>query len=231
MTWIGGDSCQNERGWSYHLKKSGIVDRIDVYARSGATWTNTLFTSPDTEYYTELLDAKNVILNQALRLIESVKTDDSAKPDLIVIYAGANDAWFCNRFEDMFATSGEIRVPEHDSNEFFFSIPTTLEGSVRYACSLLKSAFPKASLMLVTPVEMTKAEVETVTKVSEIIEKAGLECGASVVRADKIVPIRREDELKGYHYTKDGVHTNPEGARLLAGYIIEAIRQNLEARR
>lgn len=231
MTWIGGDSCQNERGWSYHLKRSGIAERIDVYARSGATWTNSVFTAPDTEYYTELLDAKNVILNQALRLIERVKSDDSARPDMIVVYAGANDAWFNNRFEDMFAASDKITVPELYSPDFFFSIPTSLEGSVYYVCEMLTTAFPDASLLFVTPTEMTKASVEIVSKVSDIIENVAKEYGGDVVRADKIVPIRRDEELAGFRYTSDGVHTSPDGARVLAECIIKAIRQNLDARR
>lgn len=231
MTWIGGDSCQNDTGWSYHLRGSGLADRIDVYARSGATWTNSMFTTPNTAYYSELLSPDNVVLNQALRLIESVKTGKSAKPDMIVIYAGANDAWFNHRFTEMFDASGEITVPDLDSADFFFSIPVSLEGSIRYVCEILKSRFPDASLLMVTPTEMTKTDVETVTKVSDIIEKVASDYGADVLRADKVVTIRRDEELRGFLYTKDGVHTNPDGARLLAGYIIEAIRQNLEARR
>lgn len=223
MTWIGGDSCQNDTGWSYYLKRSGLADRIDVYARSGATWTNTLSTKCDTAFYSEVLHDDNVILNQALRLCGRVKSGVSGQPDMIVLYAGANDAWFFNRRPGIF--------DESDSLSDGYGLPTSLKASISYVCEMLRSRFPDAPLLLVTPVEMTKTEVETVTKVSDIIEKVASDYGADILRADKVVPIRRDDELSGFRYTKDGVHTNPDGARLLAEYIIEAIRQNLEARR
>lgn len=221
MTWIGGDSCQNNTGWTYYLKRSGLTDKIDVYARSGATWTNTVTTKCDTAFYSELLHDDNVIINQALRLCGRVKSGSAEIPDLIVIYAGANDAWFSNRRPDIFDISKTACT----------SLPTSLSGSVEYVCKLLKRSFPDTNILLVTPLEMTKTDVETIARVSNIIEATANKCGVSVYRADKNVPIRRTDELKQLHYTKDGVHTNPEGARLLADYLIEAIRQNLEARR
>ena len=93
MTWIGGDSCQNETGWSHILKESGRAGAIDVYARSGATWTNTISTRRNPGHYTELLHDDNVIYNQAMRLIERADTSDCS-PNLIILFAGANDAWF-----------------------------------------------------------------------------------------------------------------------------------------
>lgn len=109
MTWIGGDSCQNATGWSHYLKQSGIADRIDVYARSGATWTNTTNTHADTEFYSEVLHDDNVIYNQVLRLIAAAKADPSATPGCIVILAGTNDAWFSSRRPNLF-TRNEQRA-------------------------------------------------------------------------------------------------------------------------
>lgn len=223
MTWIGGDSCQNDNGWSFHLKHSGITSTIDVYARSGATWTNTEHTRSDTAFYSEVLHDDNVIFNQALRLTERVKSGTSPAPDMIVIYAGANDAWFCDRRAEIF----DETLYDEDSEK----LPVTLAGSVRCVVRMLKEEFPDAAMVMVTPAEMTKTDVATVRRVGDIIETAAVDYGVAVVRADRDVPIRREDELKKFRYTKDGVHTNPVGARLLAECIIDALRQNLDARR
>lgn len=224
MTWIGGDSCQNERGWSYWLKKADIAGGIDVYARSGATWTNTTATTADAEYYSELLDDKNTVYNQAIRLIRNADKDSPATLDFIVIFAGANDAWFCSKRPGIFE-SGDTAHSQKFSKDTPPSAVTSLNGSVRLVCDILGDRFPNAGIILVTPLEMSKATPEMTEKVAGEIISAGKSCGVQVLKASRNVDIRHDVEKASHRYTSDGVHTNPAGARLLGNYIVDSLKQ------
>lgn len=219
MTWIGGDSCQKPNGWSHVLKKSGIADTICVFARSGATWTNTNATKPDISFYSEILHDNNVVYNQALRLIEIVKKNKELTPDCIIIFAGANDAWFSLRRPGIFNS-------QHTPEDFKFSEETdvseitSLSESVMLVCDMLQSYFPLSSYVIVTPLQMAKVSAEEIFQVSDIIEMSALSRGCTVLRADKNVEICHDIEKTTPTFTYDGVHTNAEGARLVGEYIL-----------
>ena len=224
MTWIGGDSCQNPTGWSHVLKESGIAGKIDIYARSGATWTNTKSTKRNPGHYTELLHDDNVVYNQAVRLIE--KADKSNEnPDIIVLFAGANDAWFAAKRPGIYDNEDSNIQYSLDTDP---ASVTTLEGSINLVCELLQERFPDATLLFVTPLQMSKTDAETIFKVSDIIDTVASKKGYQVLRADKETAINHEQEAKSPKYTYDGVHTNPEGAHLLGDYILSILISNLQ---
>ena len=221
MTWIGGDSCQNPKGWSRYLHSAFPASPVDVYARSGATWTNTKDTRLDLEHYSEVLDDRNVMFNQVGRLLSAIETDPGKAPGLVVLYAGANDAWFQTRRPGIF---DKTKLPEPELPSAIGSLKevdpsafTSLASSVWLCCSLLKQRLPDAELILVTPVEMARASVADIRKVGDTIERVGLLLGIPTIRGDIDIPIRRIEE-SGSHkkHTYDGVHTNPAGARLIA---------------
>ena len=220
MTWIGGDSCQNDTGWSHILKESGVASAIDVYARSGATWTNTANTKRNPQHYTELLDDDNVIYNQAVRLIERADTSD-AVPDLIILFAGANDAWFAAKRPGIFDTPSSDRP--HSPATSQPCSHTSLAGSINLVCEMLQARFPEATLLFVTPLQMSKTDAETIFKVADIIEKTASEKGHPTLRADKDTGITHDQEAGSPKFTSDGVHTNPEGARIVGHYITNHI--------
>ncbi len=227
MTWIGGDSCQNSVGWSHYLKESTTSCEINVYARSGATWTNTRNTHSDTEFYSEILHDDNVVYNQMLRLIKEADADKMHTPDIIVIFAGANDAWFCDKRPGIFyAPHPSLDVPNKKIDP---SMETSLFGSVRLVCNKLKVRFPKTKIVLITPIEMSKVPAEMTVRVSDTIESAGDVCGVTTLRADRDVAIRHIEEKNKPRYTYDGVHTNAEGARMLGEYIVGELKiENLD---
>lgn len=221
MTWIGGDSCENPKGWSHYLQTAFPASPIDVYARSGATWTNTKDTRLDPGHYSEILDDRNVMFNQVARLLSAIETDPGKAPGLVVLYAGANDAWFQTLRPGIF---DETNLPETQLPSAIGSLKevdpsacTSLASSVWLCCTLLKQRLPEASLILVTPVEMSRASVADIRKVGDTIERVGIELGIPTIRGDRDIPIRRAEE-SGQHkkHTYDGVHTNPAGARLIA---------------
>lgn len=216
MTWIGGENCDKECGWTSHFKSEvDSLYSIDMYARSGATWTNTSKTSGNTRAYSEIIDDENVIYTQVLRLIEDADRDAGKIPDVILIYAGANDAWFASRRPNIFNT--DVRF----SGKYSPAECTSLSSSIDLSCIRLKEAFPNSRIMLMTPVEMTKTGVSQIRRVSDIIEECGKELNLEVLRADRNIPIRRDDEMKHFKYTTDGVHTNAAGATLIANFILQ----------
>lgn len=217
MTWIGGDSCEKATGWSHILKESGIAHSIGMYARSGATWTNTSNTKKDTSFYSELIDDNNVIYNQALRLIEDSKNDSFENPDYIIIFAGANDSWFADHRPGIFNDCKRDVLYDEDTDP---ASVTNLYGSVLLVCDFLSQNFTDAKLTIVTPLQMSKVSAEDVCKTADIIDAAATSRGCRVLRADKEVEISHEVESQSPTYTYDGVHTNPEGARLVGDYIL-----------
>ena len=224
MTWIGGDSCENSTGWSHWLKESGLASDIDVYARSGATWTNTKETRNDLLFYSELLHPDNVVYNQALRLIRRVSADKSTTPDMIVLFAGANDAWFSAKRPGIF-DSDSLALTERFDISIEPNEVTDLQGSVALVCDVLHEYLPMADIIIVTPIQMSKVDAGVIHYVSDIIETAALSREIPVVRADRESGITHKSESQQHTYTYDGVHSNPEGAQR----IFETIRPQLTA--
>lgn len=218
MTWIGGDDCEKDTGWSYYLKRHNPTWSVETYARSGATWTNTAVTKGDVKAYSAILDNENVIYNQVRRLIEAVESNQSKTPNMIVVFAGGNDAMFSRRRPGMYNT---VALPEGSVENCHPSKYTSLASSVELGCRLLREHFPDARILLVTPTEMSKVAPSAVNQVGDVIENTGKKLGIEVLRADKNINIRHNvEKIKPHKYTYDGIHSNPEGAKLIATYII-----------
>lgn len=225
MSWIGGENCQNEKGWTYHFNKTCHPAAMDIYARSGATWTNTSKTRKAPEKYSEVLDDDNVVYNQAIRLIENVRKNPKDIPEIIIIFAGANDAWFKKQRPGLLTRHGfneEKNRPGYDAKP---GDVTTLDLSIRLVCNLLKKNFPKSEIVLVTPIEMAKTSVADIRNVSDVIRAEGKNLDVKVLSADKYVEIRHDEEIKHKKNTYDGVHTNSRGAKLIASFIAEEINK------
>lgn len=220
MTWIGGDSCDIARGWTSHFRRLASPASMNVYARSGATWTNAPDTKVDTEAFYDVLHDDNVLYTQAVRLVTDVRSGVSRCPDLIILYAGANDAWFASRRPGIF-TAGSTTADG--------SLPASLAGSVRAVCGLLRENLPDSRMILVTPAQMTKAPASAVERVSAVIDSVGRSLGLQVIRTDRDGPINAAEE-RGRHprLTSDGIHTNPEGAAELARFFIREIGRYAE---
>ncbi len=108
-TWLGGDSCNRDRGWTRWFCEAFRPASCRSYARSGATWTTTPKTVRDVGGYTEKLDHNNVIFNQICRLADDVSAGRQARPTLVIISAGTNDVWFKSaRPGALDATAAEI---------------------------------------------------------------------------------------------------------------------------
>ena len=174
-TWIGGDDCSKSKGWTKWFIEKFKPASCRSYARSGATWTNTVSTRLDISGYSEVLGDNNVIYNQVMRLVDAVDHGAQAVPDIIILYAGINDAWFQNRRPGVFAEMPQDAFA--DTSGFITSRRPSevlsLAASVRYGCELLMQHFPEAQIVLVTPAQATVCGYDEIRKAADVITECG----------------------------------------------------------
>lgn len=226
-TWIGGEDCTNEKGWNYWFAKEVSPLSIKSYARSGATWTHTDSTRPDVDEYSEVLTDNNVIFNQVLRLFADVDLNGAPTPDIIVIAAGTNDAWFAHRRPEEFSVTAEGAFGREDE-EFRMALPSafrSLAESVRYDLIYTRSFFPQARIVVLTPIPSVKISGEMLEKVSDIISTVAGRMDAQVVRMDRLSPIIPANETVSRRYTTDGTHTSAEGAKRHGQIVVRALTE------
>lgn len=213
-TWIGGDRCDNPKGWNYWLAKSMPESRFLSFARSGATWSHTAATRLDTVENIGVLGPNNVIYNQIARLGNYVATHPGFRPDMVIVAAGTNDAWFRDHRPGMLTDTLSLA-----SDELALLPPCevrSLRDAVRMGCALIRRVAPQAEIVVMTPLQTTAASDSVQRLVSDIIEKAASGEGARTLRQDSVCPVRSAAERRRKTLTTDGTHTSPEGARRCA---------------
>lgn len=226
-TWLGGDDCSKPKGWNTHFKSFFNPASCVSYARSGATWTNTVLTVRNTDEKVGTITDNNVIFNQVCRLVDACSDSAQIVPDLILIACGTNDGWFQKKrpnlfsktVDEVFADSSEIK--DKPVNEML-----TFAESVRYNCEILKSEFPDCRIILMSPLQSTAVAMSTINKIGDILEECGKYLQISVLRQDKICCVKSSDEKVKKLNTYDGTHTSERGAKL-NGEIIATEVENL----
>lgn len=226
-TWIGGDDCSNPRGWNYWLAQKDSTLDCHSYARSGATWTNTANTEAPSKEYSEVITDNNVIYNQVARLIVDTTVNNTEPfPDVVIVMAGTNDAWFQERRPGIFSLSAKEAVEYEYEDTADLLRPykqTSLAGSVRLALDLMKRGLKDSRLVVLTPIQTTATSLQRQQQVSDIIEEVAKGMDIECLRLDTLVPIHADEERVKNHYTTDGTHTSEKGARLLADIIYQSI--------
>ena len=221
-TWLGGDNCGSQRGWTYWFGQEIRPESLRSYARSGATWTNTTATVANVDEDISVLGDNNVIYNQVLRL----NADNKPSPDYIIIGAGTNDAWFSGKRPNAFAQSVEQAWGQNDNDVLNMeaSEVTSLALSVRHNVLLLKQRHPKAHIVLLTPMQTTSAPTELIAQAGDIIEQCGKRLNCHVIRLDKESKVVAQNERRRKVYTSDGTHTSVRGAKSNGMLIATSLR-------
>ena len=223
-TWNGGVECTKNDSWTYWFMQQMQPASCYNYARSGATWTNSSETRREPMDSTAVISDQNVVFNQAVRLLRETQLGRPA-PDVIIIMAGTNDAWFEAKRPDMWSMSVEQawEMPSERLAKIEPNQATSLAMSVRLTCETLQRAYPLADIVLLTPMQTTKTSTANIARVGDMIEGCGLVLGLPVIRLDNEQYISRQQELKQLTNTKDGVHTNLTGARRIGNKIASLI--------
>lgn len=227
-TWIGGDDCDKPQGWNKWFKDLLKPTTCKSYARSGATWTNTPQTRRNTQENIGVLGDNNVIYNQICRLQEAVERGAQVKPQLILIMAGTNDAWFLKQRPKAFSMCGCDAFSTDNMTDRPINEILTLAESVRYGCELLKAAYPEARIVLLTPLQSVAAGIDNITKAGDIIECSAKHLGLNVIRMDKEGGIDAKKEKVKHQLTTDGTHTSEKGAQLVGTFVAKQIAALLQ---
>lgn len=229
-TWLGGDNCTGAQGWTRWFAERMRPASCQSYARSGATWTHTTSTRHDLRENTERLSDNNVVFNQIERLIDAWNRGRQPEPQLIIISAGTNDAWFPKYRPNVFDCDVAHAFEEPDSL-FVQRTPNnvlSLAEVVRYDCTLLMRIFPRAQIVLLTPMQSTSIPDMRLFSVAETIAKCGDRLSLAVVRQDKESCVSSARERTGRCFTTDGTHTNIEGARRNGYYLANRLSAILQ---
>jgi len=225
-TSIGGDGCDNPKGWNKWFRDKFAPKTCRSYARSGATWTNTCATVYDTQENTGKLSNNNVIYNQINRLRAACGKGTQPVPELILIAAGTNDAWFSEARPGAFDKTA-TQVFAENSGRFITDKSVcnvvTLAESVRYGCEMLMESFPDAQIILLTPLQSVQAGMAEIRKVGDIIEDCGHYMSINVIRQDYGSGVYSVREKASGKFTYDGTHTSEEGARCCGYYIANMV--------
>ena len=226
-TWIGGDDCDKERGWNTWFKQLFQPASCKSYARSGATWTNTKVTKRNPKENIGNLGNDNVIYNQVVRLIDAAKAGQQPKPDIVIIAAGTSDVWFKAKRPGIYTMTPQqaTNIPVATLTAKPVNKVVSLAESVRYNCELIRQAFPRATLIVLTPMQTTKVSIEEIRKGGDVIQTTAELMGIHVIRQDTPDFIDRTTEMKQFTHTYDGVHTSKAGAQNNAAILNRMISQ------
>lgn len=229
-TSIGGDECDKPKGWNKWFREYFEPATCRSYARSGATWTNTSSTKYDVKEYTEKLSNNNVIYNQVNRLVEACRLGKQVEPQLILIAAGTNDAWFGTSRPGRYSKTAQqvfdgktSMMPKTPASKLI-----SLAESVRYVCEMLMKNFPDAQIILLTPMQSTAVKASDIRKVGDIIEQCGRYMSINVIRQDYGSSVYHVRERAVKTYTTDGTHTSEKGARRNGIYIANRVEALLQ---
>ena len=92
---------------------------------------------------------------------------------------------------------------------------------------MLKSKFPEARIIILTPMQTTAAPTEKIHRASQIMEECAKLMDMEVIRLDTESCVRSEDEQKRKRFTYDGTHTSVEGARRNGYMIAERVSERM----
>ncbi|MCR4853637.1 MAG: SGNH/GDSL hydrolase family protein [Prevotella sp.] len=228
--WIGGDSCNQPRGWNKWFNDRFAPASCYSYARSGATWTHTAQTRRNVEQNIAVLGNDNVIYNQIERLKEAYDKGFQPSPHLILIAAGTNDAWFSDKRPGIYTqtVSRVFRTAEGFSTEQTADKVISLAACVRYDCELLMQYFPDCQVILLTPPQTTATSTEKIVQVSDVIEACGHRMSIGVIRLDQEACNYDVREKQNKHFTTDGTHSSEAGARRNGYYIANRVSSMLQ---
>lgn len=228
--WIGGDNCDQPNGWNKWFNDRFAPATCKSYARSGATWTNTSTTQRNISQNIAVLGNDNVVYNQIERLKTAADNGQQPTPHLILIAAGTNDAWFADKRPGIFSQTAEqaFSLTDRFSTHQSVGQVVSLAASVRYGCELLMQYFPDCQIILLTPPQTTATSTERIAQVSDIIEACGHRMSIAVIRLDREACIYDIRERQDKHFTTDGTHSSPQGARRNGYYIANRVSSMLQ---
>lgn len=222
---ILGDSISDKnyygKTWIPLFEKLTAPKSIRNYARSWCRWTFWPTTTEDTTHTGLSNTADNVVWNQLNRLKKDIAAGSAVEPDVVLIFAGANDA-----MQDI--TWGSIKETfTADSLGTDVTKLTTFCQSVRFVCDEIYAAYPDAKVIIVTTTRMSSYPEQALTAEQYLLDCAK-EMGIPTIQPAENLGIAwyREAQEKRY-YTEDGIHPTKEGGVLLGHFMAQEVTRLL----
>ncbi|MGM9694313.1 MAG: SGNH/GDSL hydrolase family protein [Alloprevotella sp.] len=229
-TWLGGDDCSDDKGWTYYFKNELRPASCRSYARSGATWSHTAKTCADTEEDAEVITDNNVLHNQYLRLRRDVLQGKQPRPTLLLIAAGTNDAWFCQKqrkgcLDNPKEADANANANANADNILALDLSelTGLREAVLFNCLTIRRDFPQTRIVLLTPLQSVHAGLRPIALAGDCIEACAKQLGVECFRQDKECCVRNLTEQKERRHTTDGTHLNRTAARLIGQQLAKVL--------
>lgn len=215
----------NENSWTCWFNRAMAPEWEYNYARSGATWTNTRNTRVDAQDSTALLGDQNVMLNQVYRLAGDIRTGRIAAPDMVILAAGTNDAWFGERRPHALDITAEELMAMEGATVMARPMDSllTIAECMYVSINTLRRVCPDARIVVLTPMLCKATTPERIHRVGDLIESVARAMHVECIRQDNTDYINRDVELREYTRTLDGTHTNAAGARQVATQLLTHI--------
>ncbi len=228
MTWLGGDDCDQPKGWTKWFADGLAVGECKSYARSGATLSNTPATKENLKENVGIISDYNTVYNQIRRMQEAIAAGTQPMPDVILVGAGANDAWFLKKrpgalkmtaVEAMLLDSARlVASPAH---------ALTIASATRQAILMLHHIAPQATIIFLAPNQSVSVPAGNLTKAADIIAEVCNEMEIDVIRQDLYGPISAEAEKRKKNLTYDGTHTSEAGGKALGEFLLKSVSEKL----
>lgn len=220
ITWQAISSTPN-RGWATYFNKILQFGEFVNYARSGATWSNTVSTTYNITENTGSLSDDNVIYNQFNRLLNDILNGAKA-PDYIIIAAGTNDAWYPNSRPNALSKTAK-EVFEDESTDYLESVNinqcTSIAQAFRYVAEMIIANLPTTKVVICTPLQSTAFTADRNKSITEVISSCANYMSWNVIVQSEECGINRLEEKRGYKNTYDGTHTSETGAKMIGAYL------------
>lgn len=215
-----GDSLTDEKVngmWVQPFNELANPKTLTNYGRGYCTWTNSNDTYFDISSTENAKTSENVIWNQYNKLKNDVSEGNIAEPDLVIIFAGTNDA-------------GQHKTSKEPSEVFMGSITpkanklVDIASSIRFVVENLYYEYPNAKVVLVTPPDSTAEEyiMQTeVPRVREVIRECVSYLGSGLIDLEKSAIKYIREKQKKYFLRSDGIHFSEVGGKYVARFIFE----------
>lgn len=229
ITWLGGDDCNGRdnpsRGWTTYFKNKLLPKSIASYARSGATWSHTANTQYNITQNTGALSDDNVIYNQINRLIAAVNGRTQETPDLIIIAAGTNDAWYPSARPNALSVDADTEFANTDGyiTSQAVNTLTSIAAAMRYDIELLKTNFPNCQIIVTTPLQSTGFTLTRCFDVGKVIRDCAKYLSIECIDQGADAGIYRAQEKTAFLFTYDGTHTSALGAKMVGQFIAQRV--------
>jgi lysophospholipase L1-like esterase len=222
LTWQGIDNPKI--GWfNYLSSKFADFAKLLIYARSGATWSNTPQTVYNITENTGSLSANNVIFNQMNRLIKDYQDGIISEPSAIIIFAGTNDGLFPSARPDALRdTADDVFADISTDYRTGHNINTCLSIAMayRYVFEMIIEHFPDAQVVIMSPMQSTGFTKERGDAIGTILRDcAGHTSSIFINMANEAGVSRIVETRKGNYLTRDGIHLIQKGAEMVGDFL------------